>query len=563
MKTFSKQLITFLLFFALTPLCLLGALETKPWTIMVYMLGDNDLEESAVDDLNEMLSAGTGKNVNLVILADRGSNYSQANVGGIKSWKTPKLLTPGSTTKYKELADWGKANMGDPATLTRFIKESTAQFPAEHYGLFFWDHGGGWSGFGVDESADSGLSLEVISKGVSGGLSAAKLSALDIIGFDACLMASYEAMAKLQKFATWYLASEELEPGHGWDWRSLSALEKNPSSDGAALGNAILKGYMAHAAAQGDQDEVTLSLVDLSNFGILEKAVGAFTDGAKKEIVNFAPALGRSAGSTLAYGKAGKPEEDTNMLDLGAFVKAAAVENPKLGPQRDAVIAALGKVVVAKDAGKPLKNSSGISIYFPNRKKFYDAGYDTAGPSLWRDFLASYYGTGTPPSTKPAANAKPIGPVFLVDENLGESDVQGDTITLSASLNVASAKNVVDSLFSYGIVSDDSTVFLGDSPASIDIDSGLVEGSWDGQVLQLRQGKLETYGYLSLSSTEEGDNLYSIPFAYFKTGKINPDTYDYVYMDITFSDEGEVLSSALYKESDNGMLAELKPVKGS
>ncbi len=101
MKSFSKQLITFLLFFALTPLCLLGALETKPWTIMVYMLGDNDLEESAVDDLNEMLSADTGKNVNLVILADRGSNYSQANVGGIKSWKTPKLLTSASSKSLR------------------------------------------------------------------------------------------------------------------------------------------------------------------------------------------------------------------------------------------------------------------------------------------------------------------------------------------------------------------------------------------------------------------------------------------------------------------------------
>lgn len=546
----------------------LFAVETKPWTIMVYLLGDNDLEESAVEDLNEMLAAGTGKMVNLVVLADRGSQYSQADVGGIKSWKTPKLLVPSGKSTYRELADWGKADMGNPSTLSRFIKESMKLYPATNYGLFFWDHGGGWTGFGVDESSGTGLSLRVVDQGIREGLSGSPVTKLNILGFDACLMAAYEAMSVLKNHASWFLASEELEPGHGWDWSVLRELEARPSMDAPALGTLIMKGFMAQAAEQGNQDEVTLSLVDLGGFVALEQALKNFVDQARKDIGNLAPILGRTAGKTLAYGKAGKPEEDSNMIDLGAFVSAAAADIPALKGVRDALLASLNKVVRAKDAGKPLAGSSGISIYFPPRHKFYDPGYDDAGPQVWKTFLSSYYGTASTPgktdsSGTTTAKPSPGLPRFLVEDNMAEAILEEDGIVLEASLSKESARNIVDSMFSFGIVEDGYTIFLGDSPADLDIETGLVQGYWDRQVLILRKGKQETWGYLSYFGTEDGESQFSIPFAYFKNGKINPETYDYVYMDLTLDSNGDLVSAALYKESDNGMSAELTPVKGS
>jgi hypothetical protein len=47
------------------------------------------------------------------------------------------------------------------------------------------------------------------------GMEQANLTKFDILGFDACLMATYEVVARLGKHADYYLASEELEPGHG------------------------------------------------------------------------------------------------------------------------------------------------------------------------------------------------------------------------------------------------------------------------------------------------------------------------------------------------------------
>ena len=57
------------------------------------------------------------------------------------------------------------------------------------------------------------------------GLAAASVEKFSLIGFDACLMQSYAVVAALSPYANYHLASEELEPAHGWDYHaSLLAL---------------------------------------------------------------------------------------------------------------------------------------------------------------------------------------------------------------------------------------------------------------------------------------------------------------------------------------------------
>ena len=42
------------------------------------------------------------------------------------------------------VGDIGEVNMGDPNTLTDFVKWGLETFPARHTALVLWDHGGGW-----------------------------------------------------------------------------------------------------------------------------------------------------------------------------------------------------------------------------------------------------------------------------------------------------------------------------------------------------------------------------------------------------------------------------------
>jgi hypothetical protein len=520
---------------------------------MVYMSADNDLEPFALDNLRQMCEAVACPQANLVILADRGGNYSTQGVGNLPGWTGARLLLAagGSLTA---LADWGDADMGDPATLSRFISWSLTEYPARRTALVFWDHGGAWSGFGVDESHSSLLTPDRLEKGIGDGLAAARLPALDLVGFDACLMADFETMARLRKCAAYYLGSEELEPGHGWDYGSLSLLATHPDAGPVELGKAIIRGFMARAAREKTQGQATLSLVDLSRFAQLEKAVTQFTSAARKGIGRMAPDLGRGAETALAFGRAGSSAQDSHMVDIGGLMKAVAKASPDLAVECGAVNAALASCVVAREAGKLVKDSTGISIYFPNRKKLYNAEYEKMGHAAWGALLSSYFTAG-------AAASRDAVPKFKAVDNEGTMRVEDEGLSLRGKLE--GARNIVDAWFAYGLVEGDVTVLLGDAPADVAEKDGTVEGFWDGTILTLRQGKRETYGYLSISDTDEGQTLYSVPFAYYADGKVGPDDYQYAYMDITTDADDEVLSSILYVESDDGMTGELSPRKGS
>lgn len=532
----------------------LAAEAGKGWTLLVYMMADNDLEESAVTDLEEMAASGAGSGFDLLVLADRGCRYSAEGAGGLPAWSGASLLAA-EGGRLRRLEDWGQVDMGDPATLARFIAAGAAARPAARYALLFWDHGSAWSGFGVDESSGSGLDLDELGRGAREGLAKAGLARLDLVGFDACLMASFEAMSAFQGLASYFLASEELEPGHGWDYRSLAFLGKKPASSPVDLGGALIEGYMRQAEAERNGERATLGLVDLGRLPALDAALGDFAKAARGAMGEAAGGLGRVAGTALAYGKAGSPERDSHMVDLGSLAEAAG-RDPALAGPAAALRAALARAVVSVRSGALLKGSSGISIYFPNRLKLFDEAYSKAGRPQWKGLLVAYYDAGA------AAAAKVGKPRFGDADGRGRLSRDGELFVLKGRLEPGCAAGVVGATLYYGIEDEEATIFLGDEEAAVDASTGAVEGSWDGTILVLRQGRREAYGYLSVSGQEEGRYLFSIPFAYFADGKLRED-YEYAYMDLVVDEDYQPLSSSLYKENDEGMTAELKPAKGS
>ncbi len=102
--------------------------------------------------------------------------------------------------------------MSAPDTLAAFLQRSLARFPPSTPGrkyLFdFWDHGSGWKGYGVDATCSAAgtyihagcnmFSMATMARGLAAGLGSVKL---DIIGFDACLMAMFEVGTILAPFA--------------------------------------------------------------------------------------------------------------------------------------------------------------------------------------------------------------------------------------------------------------------------------------------------------------------------------------------------------------------------
>ena len=159
------------------------------WTVLVYMAADNNLEGAALADLVEM---GSATGTEFVVLLDRAPGYSSGDILGLGDFTDTVMLdvVDGEATL---LDTPGELNMGEPAVLEEFVSYGLQNHPNDKTGLVIWDHGGSWKGAAWDEtSGDDNLTVAEISTAVSGGLTAGGAEKLDMIGFDACLMATYE-----------------------------------------------------------------------------------------------------------------------------------------------------------------------------------------------------------------------------------------------------------------------------------------------------------------------------------------------------------------------------------
>ncbi|NTV40123.1 MAG: hypothetical protein HGA51_09270, partial [Demequinaceae bacterium] len=246
------------------------------WTVLVYSIADTDLEPYMMTDLEELGAVASSGDLQVMALVDRAGEYSDADVLGLGDWEGGKLLSldaPGAATV---VTDVGDVDTGDPETLAAFVAQGLQDHPADHYALVISDHGASWPGVGGDEGSDyDDLSLAELEQAIGDGLNAAGVDKLDLLGFDACLMATYEVASTMAPLADRMIASQELEPGHGWDYAAFQAAADHADVD--TLGSAIIDGFQAQAVAEETDSSITLALIDLTRMGEVDAAVGALS----------------------------------------------------------------------------------------------------------------------------------------------------------------------------------------------------------------------------------------------------------------------------------------------
>lgn len=336
-------------------------------TLMVYLCG-TDLEsrsQMATMDLQEMLDADIGENVNLIVYT-----------GGCRQWKNDwmdssknqiwQIKNDGMVCLEKNA---GSVSMTDPDTLSSFIRWCADEFPANRNALIFWDHGGGSvSGFGYDEKfkTSGSMSLAEIDKALTdGGVQ------FDFVGFDACLMATAENALMLTRHADYMIASEETEPGIGWYYTNwLTALSENTSVSTLELGKKIIDDFVDACARKCRGQSTTLSIVDLAELeATVPGALAAFSNDTYERIRNQEYAQVSNARSdTREFGASSR-------IDQVDLVHLAKNMNSEEG---DALADALLGAVKYNRTSSNMTNSYGISIYFPFRKaSMVDSAVDT------------------------------------------------------------------------------------------------------------------------------------------------------------------------------------------
>ena len=347
-----------------------GDVPPGTWAIYVYMCGSNLESEygCATADLNEVLSVALPESVTVVIEA-----------GGSKKWRNSLIDSSKLDRVVYTKEGFGKieslpsASMGSPDTLTDFLLFCNENYPAENQALIFWNHGGGsLNGVSFDERFNyDPITLPEMRAALESVPAASGI--YEVIGFDACLMATVDVVEIISDKANYLVASQEIEPGIGWNYTGLlSALAADPSMDGAQLGRVICDTYYATCEEVYETaQEVTLSVIDLSRAEGLIDAYHKIGDEAllraAQEEASYLSAFARAALNSQVYG--GDDYDLFGLVDLGDLVKNAAELLPK---NSRALLDALEDCVIYQVKGEYRERASGVtcSYNFLNNSSF-------------------------------------------------------------------------------------------------------------------------------------------------------------------------------------------------
>jgi hypothetical protein len=297
-----------------------GAAQRRPWTLMIYMAGDNGkvldtqygklrlmdpMTAAGYRDLVEMGGIGTTPCAAVTCLFDTDQDVSylvevQRGGRGLAGSKCRRL--PG-------------VNTGDPNTLQQFIVESVRRYPADHYGLVIWNHGAGWLDVNVyasvralgtnaplfrrqlptladgttrpiafDDSSKDFLDTADLRAAFAGAQAETGVR-LDLIGMDACLMAMVEGAHELAPFADFFVASQEIEPMDGWPYAPvLSAMNKEPGIPPRDLAVRIVSEFArTYRATTRVEETITQSAIDLRRAASTVERCKALVDAVRTD----------------------------------------------------------------------------------------------------------------------------------------------------------------------------------------------------------------------------------------------------------------------------------------
>jgi hypothetical protein len=350
--------------------------EPKQWTILHYGAADNNLKNYLVSDLNEMEMIGSNENMNVISMLDVGGDdckvYYIEQDDDMKQINSPVIENKGNT------------DMADPAVLSEFIRNMTEKYPAENYALILADHGEGWKGGLQDEtpldiSELSELQTVLERKDITKNQmtlpqmreamdnSGVKL---DILGFDACLMATGEVAYELQDNADYLVASQALEGAKGWPYTPLLTSDNleflQESLDHRIdLSPADFAEKMIDNAMNDPRSLPTLSLTDLDNETMdkYAQAVDKFSDALlETDTDNYTLRLIR--------GQAEKYSDINNSLRDQAHFCQLVIDSKKITDENlkstaEELIDVITKDVIIKNHKASRKKASGISAEIP------------------------------------------------------------------------------------------------------------------------------------------------------------------------------------------------------
>ena len=398
-------------------------IQKDDWTLLFYVCGA-DLESKdytgtedagygynggniagyASQDIDEIISVRNQQpdNVNIILETGGATQWARTDLNSHRSNLARWEITKSQGLHF--LREETYAGMGISSTFQQFLEWGIQTYPAYHYGVFMWNHGGALDGCCFDEKAnDNPLTAREVATAVSGAKQTCGLSKnLDFIAYDACLMAVQDIAEINSHYFDYMVCSQETEYAGGYDYDAwLPTLYKNPSTVSTeTICTKIAKTFMDeqngdayswnnasnHHYQPGDSNywpyDQTQSVLDLTKMSAYKSAFDSLSTSMMSTCTSWSTVRSRIS-SARSYG-----EGYYNIYDVVEALDAIKSSYSSLSTQIDTVKTKLADMVVFEEHGTDI-SGCGLCLYCPVSKlhsKSYYSG--TTNFTNWYNFLA-------------------------------------------------------------------------------------------------------------------------------------------------------------------------------
>jgi hypothetical protein len=429
-----------------------AARRLKEWNFIVYIAANNNLQRFSIKNIKQMSESGSSDLINVLVQLD---GLGQKD---IKRYYVDK-------NKAVVLDALGYSNAttsGTALSLYEFLKWAILSYPAKHQAVVLWNHGSGikdpsiWGklfahrdeffyinyetgmlelnrsqvleralsrikdkneikkilrkkGIAFNDTFETYLTnqdltkvLEDTSKYLLDG------KKIDVVAMDACHMGMIEVASQIKNAANYMVASEEIEPGSGYNYATiLNPFGNNKTMDPENFSKHLV--YCYQKEYQNENADYTQSAVELENVDVIEKDISKMV-----ELLKFllqSPER-KKVFESLKYIRTTKRYTttfcDPDYIDLGHFyaslslvmsdvlstqqfeseIKTKMEELVKISKEG---LENIQKCVIGNATGMNLLLSRGLSLYFPVNnihKSYLKTVFDEK--THWSSFLHLY-----------------------------------------------------------------------------------------------------------------------------------------------------------------------------
>lgn len=349
----------------------------KEWTFLIYLNGNNNLDQFGSMNINQMENVGSTADINIVTQWASLRRRKVDRLYIIQDQQSHKVTSP-------VVQGMGDVDMGDWHNLVDFIHWGVTNYPAKHYFIDVWNHGSGWHSlqarnqlisnfrpFDISWDDNTGNSISTLQLG-DALADAAKFIGhkVDLYASDACLMGMVEIAHEVADSVDVFGGSEEVEAGAGWPYDAiLSRWAAQPQSTPLQVGEILTDEYVkSYNGGQNGDQEATFAVYDLSKLPLLVTAIGNLgSDLSKLDLQTRARVMKVVRNSqNFAY---------SDYVDLKDFIGLLEKEDiQNLGKSNLGNLkGALKDLVVSNSATPSYSRAGGLSIWLPTSRTTFDS----------------------------------------------------------------------------------------------------------------------------------------------------------------------------------------------